>query len=174
MVMLAVCIWLTGGFVAAARNIIVDGGSLDFRATVKGSQVMLRWSAASETQPGYFVLQRSTNGREYSDVAMIMSDTSLPESSYTYSESYSRNIAATFYYRIKMVKSDGTSSFSGVQTVKLRLANATESSIMPNFITSELRINGPRPVNMKRKKAALLPKTAVYVVRLKSAAEQYN
>jgi hypothetical protein len=168
-----------------------------FDATVSSSKVNLEWATADEVNFSHFVLQRSSDGREFSDAAMIMANAHSIDYKYNYSESYNQNASAVMYYRLKMVDIDGTFKYSAVRVVKLNASQSTVSiTTFPNPVTSELRITIPAAWQnkqvtydvlsvsgsiIKRKVAANASQTetlqvndikaGVYVVRLTSGSQ---
>ena len=89
-----------------------------FTCSINGSSVHLRWSTATETNLGYFEIERSRNNSSFLKVGRINSSgssTSLKQ--YFFSDD---NLAEGKYqYRLKMIDDDGTSKYSPLQAIEL-------------------------------------------------------
>lgn len=116
----------------------------NFDARVNNSKVALQWSTADEVNFSHFLLQRSTDGKEFANVTMIMSNSHSLDYSYGYTESFNQNAPAILYYRLKMVDIDGTFKYSNIRVVKMNgFSSQLTVSTYPNPVTSELRITIP-------------------------------
>ena len=169
----------------------------NFDARVAAAKVNLEWATENETNFSHFVLQRSSDGKDFSDVAMIMSTAESMDYKYNYAESFKYNPPAVLYYRLKMVDIDGTFKYSSIRVVRMNVPDQNVAiSTFPNPVTSELRITVPsawqnRPVtydvvnisgNIVRRQATDHAsqtetismndlKAGIYIIRLKSGNE---
>ncbi|UOQ96692.1 T9SS type A sorting domain-containing protein [Hymenobacter sp. 5317J-9] len=92
---------------------------------VAASEVQLRWATASEHNCREFEVQRSLDGRQFATVGRAAGHgTTTVAQAYAYSDHELPGQAATLYYRLRQVDTDGTSAFSPVQVVALRRAAA--------------------------------------------------
>ena len=107
---------------------------IKFEATaINNSYIEVRWTTASEFQNAYFVLQRSTDGTHFTDIATVQGHgtTSMPNT-YIYND-YAVE-AGQYYYRLIDI------SFSGKQTasyvVSAKIDGAQDAfTLMPNPTT---------------------------------------
>lgn len=101
---------------------------LDFSATLDGSEVLLRWTTASERDNDYFVIQRSTEGDSFED---LIREPSLGNSNevQTYRAVDTRPLAGQSFYRLKQVDLDGTTTFSNTVEVSV---SSEQFLIFPN------------------------------------------
>ena len=68
-----------------------------------------------------FELERSINGREWENSGTVFAGNTLKQNDYTYIDKVGKNIALKkdLYYRLKQVKSDGTSATSRLLIVRV-------------------------------------------------------
>jgi len=147
-----------------------------FDAKKKASVVELDWSTTDEAKLSYFVIQRSDDGRDFRDAAMIMSNANATGNTYHYSELLNQKAAGIVYYRLKMVDIHGKAKYSLTRPIRragVRIAPVAE----PNPVTGELRIIIPANVHDSEKGAGQREGLAIgemrsglYTIRLKGAA----
>lgn len=113
-----------------------------FSATVRGNTVDLTWSTSSESNSSHFVVERSSNGRDYKEIGRVQSN---GNSSVTRNYSFRDEAPLTGhnYYRLKMVDKDASFEYSGVEKISLNSSN-TEFTFGPNPVKSnaQIRITG--------------------------------
>lgn len=119
-----------------------------FTAQVNGSnnKTLLNWATNSELNASQFIIQRSTNGSDYEDVAIVFSQegSSTSVRKYSYSDDISMVNGPIVYYRLKIVDGNGNFLYSDIELI--RLSNQSSQSNMlvyPNPAQSELRITIP-------------------------------
>lgn len=115
-----------------------------FNTKLVSSKVVLDWACSSEVNFSHFVVERSTDGKNYHEVTMIFNDTHTVDYTYTYSENVNENASGLYYYRLKMVDNDGKFEYSQIRIVKLNQKGSQVAiSTYPNPVSSELRITIP-------------------------------
>jgi hypothetical protein len=79
----------------------------------------LFWKIADHQNLSYFVLQRSTNGRDFRDMSQIQAN---GNSDYSYDDNIAADTNTLYYYRLKLVGIDGNFKYSDVikMTVQLK------------------------------------------------------
>jgi len=87
-----------------------------FYAVKNNNDVVLTWATAQELNNNNFEIQRSTDGSNWSVIAIIMGmGTSNTATQYRYTDKNS--VAATVYYRIRQVDYDNNASYSTVKVI---------------------------------------------------------
>jgi hypothetical protein len=115
-----------------------------FDTKLNDSKVQIDWTTAEEMNFSHFVIERSTNGTDYKEIAMIFADEAGGKNAYEYGDNVNKNASGLIYYRLKMIDRDGTAKYSAVRIVKLNVSSATATiSAYPNPVTNELRITIP-------------------------------
>jgi fibronectin-binding autotransporter adhesin len=89
---------------------------LSFTAARQGTTVRTAWTTASEKNSAYFVVQRSADGRTFSDGQQVVAQgNSLMRHDYAAVDT--KPLPGTSYYRLRQVDLDGTVAYSPVATV---------------------------------------------------------
>ena len=88
---------------------------LSFTATKENSSVKMSWTVSENETGDFFVVEKSTDGKNFSPVATVETNGMKGTSEYAYTDNAS---AATTYYRLKIVNRDNSVSYSKVVIVK--------------------------------------------------------
>jgi Glycosyl hydrolase catalytic core len=84
-----------------------------FQLTPNNQQILLQWKTETEVNFSHFVVEKSTNGTVFYDLATINGDNNINGSEYSYVDA--NNIQnGTVYYRLKMIDKDGSFKISNV------------------------------------------------------------
>ena len=112
----------------------------NFTAKAVGNAAQLNWSTVSELNGKAMVVQHSTDGVNFEDIATIAStgNNSLVQN-YSYTDN---NVASGVnYYRLKLVSSDAPTSYSAVVAVKFgTVADQQAISVFPNPFTDHFTV----------------------------------
>jgi fibronectin-binding autotransporter adhesin len=105
---------------------------LSFTATRQGTTVRAAWATASEKNSAYFLVQRSTNGRTFSDVQQVAAQgNTLVRHDYVAVDA--KPLPGTSYYRLRQVDLDGAVAYSPVATVRFGEEQAAPTlAVYPN------------------------------------------
>ena len=109
---------------------------LSFTATKENSSVEMSWTVSENETGDFFVVEKSTDGKNFSDVATVETNGMKGTSEYAYTGNAS---ATTTYYRLKIVNRDNSVSYSKVVIVKGEDEQA-EIKVLNNPATSNLNI----------------------------------
>lgn len=124
----------TGGCVIATIG-VVPVKLTNFNASVNGNNCLLKWTTTSEIGTVKYTVQKSTDGRNFTDVATI-SGKQAAINNYSYNDvSPLRNLS---FYRIKSTEVSGSSSFS--ETVMIKSQSEFGFSVYPNPATEDFKI----------------------------------
>lgn len=116
-----------------------------FDTKLADSKVELDWKTAEELNFSHFVIERSNDGNNYKEIAMVFSNAEVGGSEYEYNDLLTKNTTGFFYYRLKMVDRDGSAKYSKVRIVKIGGSNNIVAvAAYPNPVTNELRITIPQ------------------------------
>jgi hypothetical protein len=116
-----------------------------FDAKLVSNKSVLNWVSAMEINFSHYTLQKSFDGKNFSDVTTIFSTGAQgTDFAYSYSESAAGASGGLIYYRLKMVDIDGAFKYSQVRILKTASVSAGITvSTYPNPVASELRITIP-------------------------------
>lgn len=96
---------------------------LGFGAAESKGKVQVQWQTTSEVNSSHYVIQRSNNGRDFSDIGKVTSQNSInSQSEYNFVDMLP--VKGTSYYRLLMVDKDGAIEYSKIATIKIQLANS--------------------------------------------------
>jgi hypothetical protein len=115
--------------------------------------VNLTWTTASEQNVSHFVIEKSIDGQNYSDAALVFATGNSTEKvNYAHTDALGTSFAKVIYYRLRSVDVDGKSQLSEARIIRTTKATGSNISILtyPNPVTSELRIT--IPANWQNKK----------------------
>jgi len=118
---------------------------LNFNATMNNKKVALNWTTGKEKELSHFVIERSVNGVDFSEVGMVFAaGNSNVKVDYNYADAMAAQSSGILYYRLKMVDADGRFQRSQVKLIRLGEQKQNVSiATYPNPVTSELRITIP-------------------------------
>ena len=104
-----------------------------------GNSNLVSWACGTETNGAYFEVQSSTDGRIFAAIGKV----TITGSNSRYSFSDSKPMAATTYYRLKMIDKNGAATYSNVVNVKT-IGNTF--TISPNPAKSFASISFNQPI----------------------------
>lgn len=118
-----------------------------FTATLNSAnKAKLDWTTTSEINVSHFVVERSTNGTDFTDAAIVFANGGMSDKTdYTYTDDLGHITATIVYYRLRSVDNDGKVQYS--ETRIIRISNKKESELKilayPNPVVNELRVTLP-------------------------------
>lgn len=93
-------------------------GLTSFTATRQQTDGLLRWGTASELHADHFEVQTSADGRTWQTLGRVQAaGTSTAAHQYNLDHGVARYGAATVYYHLRQVDTDGTGQFSPVRSL---------------------------------------------------------
>jgi hypothetical protein len=123
-----------------------DGGFIpvelaSFSATVSGSEVLLSWITATETNNALFEIQRSVDGKSFARIGTVTGNGTSTETNY-YSFEDKNLSTGKYFYRLKQVDFSGTFEFSNVIEANIFTPDKFElSQNYPNPFNPSTTIN---------------------------------
>lgn len=111
----------------------------DFTATMNGRHIVLRWVTASEQNTKYFGIERSQDGRTFTELGRVQaSGNSTEQKNYVFIDQWP--LQGIDIYRLRMVDMDGNFSYSKMVVVTMDALQNT-LSLFPNPATRELTLH---------------------------------
>ena len=117
----------------------------NFSAVVNNKKINLDWTTGHEKDLSHFIVERSTNGIEYTQAGIVMSlGNSTAVQKYSFCDAMNASSTGVVYYRLKMIDSRKRYQYSMIRLVRLGDAS-TEVKVQayPNPVVNELRITIP-------------------------------
>lgn len=120
---------------------------VSFDATLNNkNKVDLKWTTATEENVSHFVVERSTDGVNFSDAGLVFAvGNSTQKINYSLTDDISNVNATVIYYRLCSVDNDGKFTYSEVRIIRItKDANSNVAIITyPNPVSNELHITVP-------------------------------
>jgi Secretion system C-terminal sorting domain len=131
------------GRVIVTVNSVLPVRLKTFKAIKKATSVELEWNSESESNLADYIIEKSTNGINFSAINTVAARNSSNSEIYNYTDAVGN--ANTIYYRIAMTELDGKITFSRIVKV-VSTGKGTQLQVYPNpvrggvvnFITPEL------------------------------------
>lgn len=119
---------------------VLDANFLSFTANRLGETVKLYWTITSDKPVTYFIVERSTDGRNFTSVGTVAAAADLSKPvSYNYSDNISNASGRVVYYRITAVSSVAAPKSTQVISVKRQAVGSL--SLNPNPASSNVSIS---------------------------------
>lgn len=119
---------------------------ISFTAQLSGtSKVDLKWATSAEINASHFIVERSFDGKEFSEVGMVFAaGNSTTIQQYQYTDNLIGSEKNIIYYRLRQVDADGKADLSATRIIRSGKNSATVTILTyPNPVASELRITVP-------------------------------
>jgi hypothetical protein len=108
-------------------------------------QLTLSWTTDAESGMSKYDVQRSSDGRNFSNIQSVQSRNTVSRTSYSATDS--RPLNGIGYYRLKMVEIDGSATYSKIVTVQFATGNLI--TIYPTLWKKGTTLNISNPNNEK-------------------------
>lgn len=113
-------------------TVVLPVSLASFNAVRSGRVNKLNWTTSLEVNLNNFVVQRSTNGREYREIGSVVA-TGNTNNTVNYNFIDEAPVRALNYYRLKIVDNNGQVKYSPVRTV--RNEGTADVYVAPNPVT---------------------------------------
>ena len=112
--------------------------------SISGNKVLLNWNTSQEKNSSHFTIERSVNGKEFSDAGILFTvgDSELPQQ-YSFTDQLRPGEKGMMYYRLKIVDLNGKIQHSPVKAVRLQESENVSIMIYPNPVANDLRVTFP-------------------------------
>ncbi|MGB8193651.1 MAG: T9SS type A sorting domain-containing protein [Chitinophagaceae bacterium] len=136
-------LWFRSFNYTAPRTLPITLSS--FEASLINKKIALSWTTEQEKNASHFTIERSTDGKEFTDAGIVFTEGNSEVSrSYSFKDPISTAGKGILYYRLKLVDLDGQFEYSQIRILKLGVSDGKlELSAFPNPVVKELRITIP-------------------------------
>lgn len=111
---------------------------ISFQAKAIANLVYLNWATAAENDNDYFLVQRSSNGRDFTNIGQVKGN-GFSTVRLTYSFLDTNPMAGTNYYRLEQVDFDGKTEKSKIISMKMTPSAATHTlAVAPNPFSQDI------------------------------------
>lgn len=113
-----------------------------FDAIVGTGKISLNWTITDHRKFNHFVIQKSTDGRNFKDLVTMMTDATNFSTmiNYNYHDSVKGTSQKVLYYRLQLIDATSRIEYSPIRMVRLDAANEIKIQTFPNPAASELRV----------------------------------
>ena len=119
---------------------------LTFSAKRANNTNLLNWTTAQEVNTDRFDIERSPNGREFSKIGTVKTNSNNGQYNYTDNNPFASPLSNTVgegpgvrFYRLKMIDKDGQFTYSPIRQLTINNSQFT-ISIFPNPVHSKLQL----------------------------------
>ena len=130
-------------FFIAGPSIALPLQLLSFTGQYNGENVTLRWNTENEVNTALFAIERSANGRDFSEIGTVEAAGNALQKTYSFTDNIP--LATTTYYRLKMMDKDGKFTYSTV--VHFTPGRLTRLMLSPNPSRSIVVLQHPNARN---------------------------
>lgn len=111
---------------------------IDFSAKkTDKSDIQVTWKTATEINNDYFLLERSSDGERFEEIAKIKGQGTI-YTNYSYQFLDNAPINGINYYRLKQVDLDGQFAYSEI--ISEKIGSQTTISVRPNLVKNEMTV----------------------------------
>lgn len=117
-----------------------------FNVVVNSKKVQLNWVTGHEKDLSHFVIERSTNGIDYTEMSIVFAmGNSTAVQNYNFSDALNASAKGVIYYRLKLIDSRKRFQYSPVRLVRLSGEGNADMKVQayPNPVVNELRVTVP-------------------------------
>lgn len=139
---------IPGGAIANASTGVAPNGFAPFStmpvkftgffAKKNGQYVQLTWTTTDEINNSHFVIQRSSDARDWNNIGTVAAGTAA-FNQYTFTDRSNQN--TTIYYRLKQVDKDGQFVYSIIKTIHSNNATALANIYVASSQTVAVEFN---------------------------------
>jgi hypothetical protein len=118
-----------------------------FEAFLKDHKIELKWTVGAEYPISHFVVEKSLDGKSFVDFAVVYTRKSVDDNiNYTFNDDAKDGRSATFFYRIRVVATDGKSKHSDIRLIRIReeKSNDLKITVFPNPAVNDLSVSIPK------------------------------
>src|SRR5215469_6169274 len=112
---------------------ILDINNLILKGTINNDITKLNWTVDQNSEISYFDIERSFDGKLFNYIGRVNADITMPShASYSaYDDLNHLSVPPTVYYRLKIKKRDGTTSYSKIISIQFS-SGIVNVSVSPN------------------------------------------
>jgi len=133
-------------FSMARPLVILPVRMSSFSASLEKGTVTVNWSTESEVNFSHFVLERSTDGKQWKDIATIFAmGAGATQTVYAYKDKEVISSTGIAYYRIRLIEDSKEASYTSVKVIRLGKEEGKGVSLTsyPNPVQDLLHVTMP-------------------------------
>jgi hypothetical protein len=137
--------WFKDFTYSAPAIISLPVSLVSFTATLNNGKADLKWTTASEINTSHFVVEKSLDGKNFTDAGLVFAYGSMSaKTDYNFSDNLGNTQNTVIYYRLRSVDNDGKSQYSEIRIIRIsKKGDALVMTVYPNPASSEVRMTVP-------------------------------
>ncbi len=112
-----------------------------FNGNYKNGTVALSWTVSNNQETNSFVIERSTDGVNFSTTGELSSLKKQSMASYAFNDNVGEFNTPVLYYRLKMINTQGYPVYSKIIRIVLNNGGEAAISITPNPVKEQIQLN---------------------------------
>jgi hypothetical protein len=120
------------------NNIVLPVSYASFTVHADGSDAILDWETATESQNAQFIVERSMDGVIYHAAGAIKAKNNSQGASYQFRDKQPGH--GLIYYRLKQQDIDGTSRYSVIRSVNITRLDTRSMRLLSNIVERDIKI----------------------------------
>jgi Secretion system C-terminal sorting domain len=140
-----------------APQLLLPVKLVSFDALLNQGKIDLKWATASEINVSHFAIEKSYDGKSFSDVATVFAFGNTTENkNYSYADNIAKANNSIIYYRLRCIDIDGKFTYSEIRVIRFS-QQADNAGVLayPNPFMNELRVTLPHSWQNKEAKIEL-------------------
>ena len=114
---------------------------LSFAVKKEGNYAMLKWSTASEIRNDHFIIERGTDGSNFTGMGNVPGKGTVNYANYyQFSDPLNNTNSHIVYYRLRIVDIDGKNSFSNIIVLRMDGSLINNYTVYPNPFTNDIKL----------------------------------
>lgn len=137
---------------------------VSFSAIYNNAQAHLKWASENEVNFSKYIIERSSNGRDFAAIGDQPGYGKSGRSEYSYTDDLSAQTGTNFYYRLKMLDIDGKFTYSSIVVIRKEATGLNGISVTPNPVVkgaTSVRFTAQRAGTVDFKVVDLMGKTVM-------------
>lgn len=127
-----------------SNNIVLPISLSGFSANYDKKNAILNWSAFTDDGLRAFAVERSSDGVNFSDIALVFADDNSTQAvNYAYKDANVSSVSGFAYYRLRIISKSGEGTYSDIKMIRLSQENTITLSAYPNPASDQLRVTLP-------------------------------
>jgi hypothetical protein len=133
-------------FTFASINSVLPLKITAYNVTVNNCQVNIRWTSEDETDVSKYIIQKSSNGQSWENIASININTTINTvSTHVYTDD--KVTDGDWMYRVKVDSKNGDYFYTSIKTARLSCSPGTVS-VYPSLVKQNLTISIPANIKV--------------------------
>jgi hypothetical protein len=142
---------ITGASSSIATSVVLALNLVSFKAIEQDNQAFLSWKTTNEVDFSHFDVERSVDAKTWTMVRLVKGKYPNTEGVYEWTDEKAFEQNNRVLYRLKMVNTDGTFTYSNIQTLVRKEKSKESIKLYPNPTYNDVYLTIESPYNSVKK-----------------------